>query len=58
MPEAEKGEMKPEKWINPEYFEFTQPEYSAILAKTTKYNDNVGRTIFFKIINERLKKIM
>jgi hypothetical protein len=43
MPEAEKGEMQPEKWLNPEYFEITQPEYSAKMAGTTKYNNNVWR---------------
>jgi hypothetical protein len=43
MPETEKGEMQPEKWINPDYFEFTQPEYSAIMAGNAKHNDEVGR---------------
>jgi hypothetical protein len=35
MPEAEKGEFRPENWLNPDYFEFTQPEYSAIMASQT-----------------------
>jgi hypothetical protein len=40
MPEEEKGELLPENWLNPDYFEFTQPEYSysAIMTSTT----NVG----------------
>jgi hypothetical protein len=45
MPDEEKGEMQPEKWINPEYFEFTQPEYSAIMTEAKNSNNNVSEKI-------------
>jgi hypothetical protein len=41
MTEEEKGELRPENWLNPEYFEFTQPEYSAIMTSTA--NIGVGQ---------------
>jgi hypothetical protein len=58
MPEEEKGELRPENWLNPDYFEFTQPEYSAIMTSTTnvgagqlgeeKFNDKVKREKYNK----------